>query len=129
MRLLLDTHAWLWMVAEPERLSRRARKVLENAGNELLLSAASAWEISIKHALGRIDLGGAPERRLPDLMQQTAVASLAVTQPHAILAGQLPRHHADPFDRLLIAQASIEGIAVVTRDAAFRDYAIETITA
>ena len=127
MRLLLDTHVWLWMVAEPERLSRRAVKVLENPNNDLLLSAASAWEISIKQALGRVDLGGAVDRMLPDLMQQTAVAALPITHPHAILAGQLPRHHADPFDRMLIAQAAIEGIAIVTRDAAFSPYDVETI--
>lgn len=129
MRLLLDTHAWLWLVAAPERLSEDARTLLESSATQLYLSAASGWELSIKQALGRLELGGSAEVVVPDLMLRSDVGALSITHQHALRAGGLPHHHKDPFDRLLIAQAQLEGLPVMTADAAFGMYDVECVSA
>jgi PIN domain nuclease of toxin-antitoxin system len=116
VKLLLDTHAFLWFVAGDERLGRKARRVIEDDGAELYLSAASVWEMAIKSSLGRLTLP-AP---LTDYLTEKVADGfriLPVEWPHA-----LPFHHRDPFDRLLVAQALIEDLTVVTCDAAFRAY-------
>lgn len=92
MRILLDTHAWLWMVAAPGRLGLEARVLVESTGTRLYLSAASSWEISIKQALGRLDMGGDPQHVIPELMLRSTVAALDVTHQHALRAGTLPAH-------------------------------------
>jgi PIN domain nuclease of toxin-antitoxin system len=125
VRLLLDTHAWLSLIASPDRLSGEARALLESSETRLYLSAASAWEISIKQQLGRIDLSGTAEIVVPELMLRSDVAALAITHEHALRAGALPRHHGDPFDRMLIAQAQLEALPIMTADAAFERYDVE----
>lgn len=127
MKILLDTHAWLWLVAAPERLSAAARTRLGSGTTVLYLSAASSWEMSIKQALGRLDLGGDPEHVIPELMLRSDVVALDVTHQHTLRAGALPLHHPDPFDRLLVAQSQIEGVPVMTADAAFAQYEVETV--
>jgi PIN domain nuclease of toxin-antitoxin system len=122
MRYLLDTQVWLWMCASPERLSRRARATVENDESELLLSVASAWEIAIKHALGRLTLPVAPREYLPSRLAQTAVVPLGVTLPHVLRTGELPPHHRDPFDRLIVAQALEDDLTLVTADAQLAAY-------
>jgi PIN domain nuclease of toxin-antitoxin system len=122
MKILLDTHAWLWMIAAPKRLTPAARDTLAAGSTVLYLSAASGWEMSIKQALGRLDLGGDPEHAIPEMMRRSNVVALDVTYQHTLRAGALPSHHRDPFDRLLIAQAQIERLQVMTSDAAFRHY-------
>ncbi len=129
MRLLLDTQVWLWMLASPERLSPASHALVSAPDNELLLSAASAWEISIKHALGKLTLPEAPRTYIPRLMATTAVTPLPVYHRHALQVSMLPTHHHDPFDRLLIAQAQVEGVPVITSDRAFLLYDVETIAA
>ncbi len=129
MRILLDTHAWLWMLMAPERFSKRGRKLVESESNELVLSAVSAWEISVKHALGKLKLTGKPESVIPDLMLQTLVIALPVTHAHALRAGNLPSHHRDPFDRLLIAQAQLERLPMLTADPQFEPYAVKLLAA
>lgn len=129
MRVLLDTHVFLWMQGAPERLSAKARAIVENQDNELLLSAASAWEISIKHALGRIDLPDSPERYVPDRMRSSSLQGLNVTHAHALASGSLPLLHRDPFDRMLITQAMSERLAIMTSDDAIKQYSIEIIPA
>ena len=129
MRLLLDTGVWLWSLTEPERLNDEARAALEDASNELLLSAASAWEISIKAALGRLPLPEPPSRYIPGRMARTGVTGLAVEHAHAWRVYDLPVHHKDPFDRLLVAQAQAEGLTVVTADARFRSYEVTLLWA
>ena len=129
MRVLLDTQVWLWMLAAPERLSRKARALVVSQENELLLSAASAWEIAIKHAVGKLQLPEAPEEYIPPLMIQTAITPLAVNHRHALRVASLPAHHRDPFDRILIAQAQIEELPILTADRAFRRYDIEVLPA
>jgi PIN domain nuclease of toxin-antitoxin system len=125
MRLLLDTHVWLWLVAAPERLSRDARDRLELSDTQLYLSAASGWEMSIKQQFGRLELGGPAERVIPELMLRSDVTPLPITHLHGLRAGALPPHHRDPFDRMLIAQAQLEGLPIMTADAAFAAYDVE----
>ena len=122
MRYLIDTPCWLWLQSCPEELSEPVLALLANPQNELLLSAASVWEIAIKYALGRLALPLPPEEYVPSRMQQSATSPLPVTHLHALRAASLPMHHDDPFDRLLIAQAQSEGIPIVTVERAFRAY-------
>ncbi len=129
MRILLDTHAWLWMLMAPERFSRRSLRIVEKTKNDLVLSAASAWEIGIKHQLGRLELPGSPESVIPDLMLRSGVEGIPISHAHALRAGVLPQHHRDPFDRLLVAQAQIEGLPLLTSDAFLKRYDVEVIDA
>ena len=129
MRILLDTQVWLWMLSAPERLSKKTRSRVASSDNELLLSAASAWEIAIKHALGKLQLPEPPEEYIPSLMNRTGMTPLPVLHRHALRVAALPAHHRDPFDRLLIAQAQLEQAPVLTADKAFRLYDVEIIIA
>jgi PIN domain nuclease of toxin-antitoxin system len=115
-RLLLDTHVWLWMLAQPERLPEEVRAQLADLQTELLLSAASAWEIAIKVRLGRLELPGSPRDYVPDRLRRSGVQPLAVELDHALRVAELPEHHRDPFDRVLIAQAQALDLVLVTAD-------------
>ena len=129
MRVLLDTHVWLWMWGDPEALRNKTRAMLEDPSTELCVSAVSVWEIAVKEAAGRLRLPVPAEAWLADPLHRDDVAELPITFAHAIRAGTLPPHHRDPFDRMLVAQAQIEGIALVTADPAMRDYAVEVLPA
>ncbi len=129
MRVLLDTSCWLWMVAASTRLGADARALLEDGGNELLLSAASSWEIGIKYVLGKLPLPEPPDRYVPSRLDASGVTPLQVEHSHALAVARLPQHHRDPFDRLLIAQAQLESIPVMTSDGAFDAYEVEIIPA
>ncbi|MBC5799427.1 MAG: type II toxin-antitoxin system VapC family toxin [Candidatus Eremiobacteraeota bacterium] len=122
MRLLLDTHAWLWSVAPSDRLSGEARSAIENPLNEVIFSTASAWEISIKYGVGRLHLPAAPDSYIPSRISMLRMTTLRVELAHACAVHSLPLHHRDPFDRLLIAQAIVEGLTIVTADAHFSRY-------
>jgi len=126
---LLDTHVWLWMLGDPDRIRPDLAAELRANRTRLLLSAASSWEIGIKWAVGRLSLPEHPATYVPSRMQRTNVEPLAVTHSHALQVATLPRHHRDPFDRLLVAQAQIEGVPLVTVDRALDDYDVETIRA
>ena len=126
MRLIVDTHAFLWFAQGDTRLSGPARRAMEERPGDWCLSAASVWEIAIKSALGRLTLP-AP---VPDYIAgkvRAGLRVLSVDWPHAAAVGALPTHHGDPFDRLIIAQAKMEGLAVVTRDSLFGDYGVRVI--
>lgn len=125
MKLLLDTHALLWALVDPDRLQPDARAAIENGRNEVLVSAASLWEISIKQVSGKLQ---APEDVLLAL-GSAHIETLSISGEHAIVAGRLPPHHADPFDRMLIAQASIERLTIVTRDPIFGAYGVPVLVA
>ncbi|WP_437284984.1 type II toxin-antitoxin system VapC family toxin [Sorangium sp. So ce406] len=116
MKLLLDTHVWLWAVLTPERLAAAARQAVEDPHNIILISAASAWEISVKHAIGKLPLPESPELLVPRAIAALGAFELPMTARHAISSAALPYHHRDPFDRLLVAQALCEGAALVTVD-------------
>jgi PIN domain nuclease of toxin-antitoxin system len=117
VRLLLDTHALLSWLAD-EGLTHQARNAIADPANLVMVSAASAWEISIKKALGKIS---APDD-LEEQVDDSGFAALPISLAHGLAAGQLPRHHDDPFDRMLIAQAFGEGLTIVTHDKRFADY-------
>lgn len=129
MKILLDTQVWLWMLAAPERLSAPSRALLASAENELLFSAASAWEIAIKHGLGRLQLPGAPAEVVPELMGRSGVTPLPVFHHHALRVAALPPRHQDPFDRLLVAQAQLEGVPILTADKILGLYEVNVIEA
>jgi PIN domain nuclease of toxin-antitoxin system len=129
MRVLLDTQCWLWMAAAPERLSTRARALVETTDNELLLSAASAWEIAIKHALGKLALPEPPERYVPSRAAALRTSPMAIEHAHALRVAALPPHHRDPFDRLLVAQAQVEDVPILTADPVFARYDVSLIEA
>lgn len=115
MRLLLDTHLLLWAAGEPRKLSKAARRLLEAADNILVFSAASLWEIAIKQSLGRDDFRADP-RLLRRGLLDNGYEELAVTGAHAVAIATLPSLHKDPFDRILLAQAQVEGITLLTAD-------------
>ncbi len=122
MRVLLDTHCWLWMQVDPDRFSRESRLILEDPGNELLLSAASSWEIAIKYELGKLALPEPPGTYVPGRMFSSGTASLPIEHSHALYVGELPNHHRDPFDRLLISQAILEKLELLTADPQLEPY-------
>lgn len=115
MKLLLDTHLLLWAVAEPEKLSSVARGLLQDLNNDLLFSAVSLWEIAIKNGLGRPDFQ-VDARVLRRGLLDNGYGELAISSAHAVAVSDLPPIHKDPFDRLLIAQAAVEGITLLTTD-------------
>ncbi len=121
MKLLLDTQLLLWAAGQPERLSARARKLVEDPRNELLFSAVSLWEVAIKRTLGREDLRVEP-RLLRRGLLDNGYVELPVTSEHAVSIDGLPPLHKDPFDRLLLAQALVEGITLLTADAQVARY-------
>jgi PIN domain nuclease of toxin-antitoxin system len=117
VRLLLDTHALLWWLAD-DGLTDQAGDAIADPDNLVMVSAASAWEISEKKALGKLS---APDD-LEMQVDENGFAALPISIAHGLAAGQLPRHHDDPFDRMLIAQAFAEGLTIVTHDERFSDY-------
>ncbi|MGH9672839.1 MAG: type II toxin-antitoxin system VapC family toxin [Bryobacteraceae bacterium] len=125
MKILLDTHAFLWWLGAPDSLSGPAQSAIRERANEVFVSAATAWEIVIKRALGKLRC---PEN-LEEVIERNNFAPLPISVPHALAAGALPAIHADPFDRMLIAQASVEGLVLITRDESIRRYPIPTLPA
>lgn len=121
MKLLLDTHLLLWAAGAPERLSETARMLLTAPENELFFSAASLWEVALKRGLGRNDFQVDP-RVLRRSLLDNGYQELPVTSEHAVSVDQLPPVHKDPFDRLLVAQAAVEGIILLTSDAQVARY-------
>ncbi|MEO8802706.1 MAG: type II toxin-antitoxin system VapC family toxin [Rudaea sp.] len=121
MKLLLDTHLLLWAAALPKKLPRAARRLIDDPQHELLFSAASLWEVAIKNQLGREDFQVEP-RVLRRALLDNAWMELAITSEHAVATDTLPDLHKDPFDRLLVAQAQIEGITLLTSDSIVAKY-------
>lgn len=121
MNLLLDTHVLLWAAGRPDLLSPRARSLIEDPDNQLLFSTLSIWEVSIKHSLGRTDFRvDAGVLRLK--LIEAAYSEVTITSAHAIAVGSLPFIHKDPFDRLLVAQAIVEGLTLLTADGIVAKY-------
>ena len=125
MKLLLDTHVLLWWLADDPRLGADARALIAEPSHAVLVSAASVWEIAIKRTLGKL----AFDADLVAVMVENRVVSLPITVEHALHAGALSRHHDDPFDRMLIAQAQLEQASLVTHDAQFASYEVEILWA
>jgi PIN domain nuclease of toxin-antitoxin system len=129
LRVLLDTHVWLWLQVDRSKLHRSRLELLQDEANALFLSAASAWEIAIKYAIGRLSLPQPPERYVPERVRANGITSLSVEERHALAVAALPQHHNDPFDRLLIAQANLEDMVILTADNAFRRYGVKVLRA
>ena len=129
MKLLLDTQCWLWMQGAPERFSESARASLEDPDNVLLLSPVSAWEIASKVTAGRLTLPLSPQEYVPSRMKSSGVDALPLQHSHALQVASLPAHHSDPFDRLLIAQAQVEDLPILTADRRFADYDVRLLWA
>lgn len=125
MKLLLDTHAWLWWLSDPEQLTQQALNRIASPNHLVAVSAASVWEVVIKRARGRLRFDGDPVAAVVD----SGFEPLAINLAHAARAGDLPPHHRDPFDRMLVAQAEIEGLTIVTRDPAFDAYEVSLLAA
>lgn len=127
MRALLDTHAFLWWIADHPSLSPTAREIIADGTNEVLLSVVSAWEIVVKAGAGRIALDESPERFVSRHVAQNGFSVLPVHLDHALKVAALPRLHRDPFDRLLVAQATAEGLPILSGDPQIAKYAVETL--
>jgi PIN domain nuclease of toxin-antitoxin system len=129
VKLLIDTHIWLWLTAEPERIGSAAIEALVSESNEVYLSAASAWEIVIKHSLGKLDLPLPPAAYVPSRVAALGHTPLPIAMEHTLAVADLPLHHKDPFDRLLVAQARVEGMHLVTADHLIRGYDVPLVWA
>ncbi len=128
MKVLLDTHAFLWWAsARGAQLSDRARELLSDGATDAAVSIGSVWEIAIKVGQGRMVLPDVVERYVPDRLRHHGFELMPIDPSHAFRAGALPLLHRDPFDRMLIAQAQIEGLPIVTADPAISRYDVETI--
>jgi PIN domain nuclease of toxin-antitoxin system len=127
MRVLLDTHAFLWWISDARELSARARRTIASAENECLVSVASCWEIAIKASTGKLDIDGTVERFVPHQLAANGFHELPIETRHAVGVARLPFHHRDPFDRLLVSQALHEGLAIVTSEVIFRRYGVRQI--
>jgi len=129
VKLLLDTQIWLWLQTQPERVVDDVRDRLVEGSTQLLLSAASSWEIAIKHALGKLALPEPPRDYVPSRMRSSGVDGLQVSHAHALHVATLPHHHGDPFDRLLVAQAQLEDLTLLTADRQLERYDVDVIRA
>ena len=119
MRILLDTHTFYWMVNHPENLGKQARELIEDPANELFLSAATVWEISTKHRIGKFPAGDLLLVNLNRLLDKLKIQTLDMTFEHAAVSGALDWAHRDPFDRMLAAQCITENLVLASKDSAF----------
>jgi PIN domain nuclease of toxin-antitoxin system len=127
MRVLLDTHVFLWWIMDSPMLPEAARAVIGDGDNELFLSAASGWEIAIKSQLGRLQLQGPPQEFVAEQLAQNRIHSLPILMAHALHVFGLPWHHRDPFDRLLVAQSQLENLPLLTFDEDIAGYDVQLI--
>ena len=127
MKVLVDTCTFLWIASRSPRLSKTAAAVFLDRNNECYLSAASAWEIGIKHSAGRLPLPERPDIFVPRIREASGIASLDIDEESALFAGKLPGIHSDPFDRMLVAQAIVHGMTILTPDPAIEQYAVRVL--
>ncbi|HET6382420.1 MAG TPA: type II toxin-antitoxin system VapC family toxin [Armatimonadota bacterium] len=124
MKLLLDTHALIWFAEDAPQMPNYAKALLEDVHNEKWVSVASVWEIAIKHSLGKLLLASPPEKYLTDILDRGGMSLVPVLFEHAVYVGKLGAHHRDPFDRLIVAQSTLETMALVSGDAILDLYGI-----
>jgi len=125
MQYLLDTHVLIWWITLDRRLSAKASDLIRSRRNAIFWSVASSWEVSIKYALGKLIFDEPPESLLPSELDRNQIETLPILNTHAFLAGQLPPHHKDPFDRMLVAQASIESMGIISNDVKLHHYDVD----
>jgi PIN domain nuclease of toxin-antitoxin system len=126
VRLLLDTCTFLWLLADAADLSPRARELIADPANEVFLSAASTWEIAIKHAIGRLPLPAPPDRFIPEQREAHGVDPLAIDEESTLHVARLPALHRDPFDRLLACQSIVHGLVILGPDPLIAQYPVRT---
>lgn len=126
--MLLDTHVFLWWVDDSPKLSERSRDIIADEHNEILFSVVSAWEIVIKVGVGKLSLTDPPDTFIPEQLSQNDMEILPMSLDHALRVHELPDHHKDPFDRLLVAQSLVEGIPVISADPGVSRYPVEVIS-
>lgn len=124
---LLDTHVVLWAALEPERLTKRSMTILSKPEHLLFMSAASVWEIAIKHEKGLLELNSSCQKFVERCLENLKLSVLPLQWPECIKAAGLPKHHQDPFDRMIIQQAKDRNIPVITADALFQPYAVKVV--
>ncbi len=127
MNYLLDTGVWLWSVGDSQRIPRKARELLADNSQVFFLSAVTSWEVAIKTAAGKLELPEPPGSYVPSRMVRQGLRPLPVSHQHALAVFGLPAHHKDPFDRLLIAQALLENLTVLTADRRFGEYEVAIV--
>jgi PIN domain nuclease of toxin-antitoxin system len=129
VKLLIDTCTFLWLTSGSDQMSEAATQAFLDPENERYLSAASAWEIAIKHSLGRLALPGKPEQFIRQIREKSGVETLPIDEESALYVSRLPRLHTDPFDRMLVAQAIVHGMTILTPDEAIEQYAVRVLWA
>ena len=129
MRYLIDTGVWLWLLSEPERIADQAVRVLDGDEKELFLSVASMWEVAVKWSKGKLKLPEPPRTHIPSRMELLGVQPLVISQRHVLAVAEMPHHRGDPFDRLLIAQALVEEMTLISADLVFRRYKVPLLWA
>lgn len=127
MDVLLDTHVVLWWFAEPARVGKAAKEAISNPANTVFVSAATAWEIAIKSALGRLSVAPTLGDWFPQQLEENEFTPLPITLSHALRVAALPQHHNDPFDRLLVAQADLEGLTIISADSLIGRYGVPVV--
>ncbi len=127
MRVLLDTHAFLWWISDDPRLSKKAKEIIADGRNELFFSAASGWEISIKAGLGRLKVAGDLQRFIADQLSRNVIRVLPIYLSHALHIRTLPDHHRDPFDRILVSQALLEEMPLLSSDPQISRYSVGVV--
>jgi PIN domain nuclease of toxin-antitoxin system len=127
MRYLLDGVVWLWSIDAVERIDKRAFAIISSGTEEIYFSSATVWELTIKAQLGKLTLPGPPQQSIPAFTAKQGLKPLAVTYAHAVKIYDLPLHHRDPFDRLLIAQAIVEDMTILTADRALAKYPVDIL--
>lgn len=128
-RYLIDTHVWLWMQSDPDRLCDQTRAIVRDIRNGIFFSAASAWEIAIKYRLGKLPLPERPASYIPDRMRRSGTSPLPVDHAHTLRTADLPDHHRDPFDRVLVAQAQLLDLTIITADNQLSAYDVAVVAA
>jgi PIN domain nuclease of toxin-antitoxin system len=127
MKYLLDTTVFVWSLREPERLNKKAFEILEAEDKDVFLSAVSSWEIIIKSSIGRLALPKEPGELLTEALINFSLQPLSITHLHSLAVQDLPLHHRDPFDRMLVAQARSESMILLAGDSIFEKYPVETL--
>lgn len=126
-KILLDTCTFLWLALDDPKLSERARRLFSDPGNEIYLSVISAWEMTVKHSAGRLVLPQPPAALIPEWREKRGIFSLPFEETAAVYEGRLPRFHGDPFDRMLICQSIVHGMAILTPDPEITKYTVHTL--
>lgn len=127
MKILLDTQAFLWLIADSSELSKKAKKIFLDEGNEFFLSLVSIWEMAIKISINKLSIIQSLDKFIPNQMQENCINQLDIKFRHLIKVANLPFHHRDPFDRLLIAQGIEEGMPLLSSDSFFDQYSVERL--